>query len=67
MESGGNEQAWVRAYTKARKQWLATHSNKVLNKTVYRANCYIEQMERGNWELRNYPIVMNGTSVAPIV
>jgi chitosanase len=66
-KGGGNEQAWVRAYTKARKQWLATHSNKILNKTVYRANCYIEQMERGNWELRNYPIVMNGTSVAPIV
>lgn len=66
-KDGGNEQAWIRAYTKARKQWLATHSNETLNKTVYRASCYIEQMERGNWEMKNYPIVMNGKSVAPIV
>jgi chitosanase len=66
-KDGGNEQAWIRAYTKARKEWLATHSNKILNKTVYRANCYIEQMERGNWEMRNYPIVMNGTRISPIV
>jgi chitosanase len=66
-KDGGNEQAWIRAYTEARKQWLATHRNQVLNKTVYRANCYLEQMERGNWGLGTYPIVMNGTSVAPIV
>ena len=66
-KDGGNEQAWIRAYTKARKQWLATHSNKLLNKTVYRANCYIEQMERGNWEMREHPIVMNGTRVTRIV
>jgi len=66
-KDGGNEQAWIRAYTRARKQWLATHSNKLLNKTVYRANCYLEQMERGNWGMQVYPIVMNGTSVAPIV
>jgi chitosanase len=66
-KDGGNEQAWIRAYTTARKQWLATHSNKLLNKTVYRANAYLEQMERGNWEMGYYPIVMNGTSVAPVV
>jgi chitosanase len=66
-KDGGNEQAWIRAYTKARKQWLATHSNKLLNKTVYRANCYIEQMERGNWEMQQHSIVMNGNSVGRIV
>jgi chitosanase len=67
-KEGGNEQAWIRAYAKARKQWLATHSNKLLNKTVYRVNCYIEQMDRGNWEMQpQHSIVMNGTSVTRTV
>jgi chitosanase len=64
--AGGNEKAWIKAYLNERKRWLANHSNKILNGTVYRANCFMEQMARDNWNLQNSPIVMNGTSVARI-
>lgn len=60
---GGNEKIWIKDYLTTRKRWLATHSNKILNKTVYRAECYLIELEKGNWELGMGSIVMNGTAV----
>jgi len=59
---GGNEQKWISDYLNARKTWLATHSNKILNKTVYRANCYLIEVSKANWDLAT-SLVMNGTNV----
>jgi chitosanase len=60
---GGNEKVWIQEYLRVRKQWLGGHSNKILNKTVYRATCYLAELGRDNWNLETGPIVMNGTPV----
>jgi chitosanase len=62
---GGNEKKWITDYLNARKSWLANHSNKVLNKTIYRANCYLIEASKGNWNLET-AVVMNGKSVARV-
>lgn len=61
---GGDEQAWIKAYLNARKAWLANHSNSVLRGTVYRANCYIAETHRDNWDLAQAPVNMHGTGVS---
>jgi hypothetical protein len=61
---GGDEQIWIHEYAEARRDWLANHSNKILRGTVYRVDCYLEEMEKDNWDLEQAPIVMNGTSVS---
>jgi len=48
---GGNERIWIEQYVKARHNWLANHSNKLLRKTVYRTNCFKEQIKNNNWQL----------------
>jgi chitosanase len=62
---GGDEKKWIEAYLKARKNWLANHSNKVLNKTVYRVNCYLSELTASNWDLTSPApsVVMNGTTI----
>jgi chitosanase len=64
--AGGDEKTWIKAYIAARKKWLAGHSNKILQGTVYRANAFIAEHTRDNWMLSNSPVVMNGTPVAHI-
>jgi chitosanase len=63
--NGGDEKAWIGAYLRARRKWLAGNSNPVLRTTVYRADCYLAEIERDNWELIQSPIVINGTGVRP--
>jgi chitosanase len=61
--AGGNEKVWIKDYLNARKKWLAKHSNKILQGTVYRVNCFLSELTRDNWNLDKSPIVMHGTSV----
>jgi len=61
--AGGNEKIWIRDYLAARHSWLKNHSNTILNKTVYRADCYMKEAAKDNWDLTAGPIVMNGTPV----
>jgi len=61
--NGGEERAWTNAYLSTRRKWLATHSNKLLRVTVYRADCFLREIGRGNWELTQSPVVMHGTQV----
>lgn len=61
--AGGNEKAWIKEYLAARKKWLAGHSNQILRKTTYRADCFIIEHTRDNWDLDKSPIVMHGTKV----
>jgi chitosanase len=63
--AGGDEKTWITEYLNARKNWLANHSNRILTGTVYRANCYLIEVAKGNWDLLT-PVVMNGVSVARI-
>jgi chitosanase len=61
--AGGDSKAWITAYTKTRKEWLAGHSNSLLHNTVYRCNCYLTQIDKKNWDLEETPVVMHGTPV----
>jgi chitosanase len=62
---GGDEKKWIEAYLKARKNWLANHSNKLLRNTTYRANCYLQEVTKENWGMEG-ELVMNGQRVARI-
>jgi chitosanase len=62
---GGDEKKWISQYLAARHDWLKKHSNKILNNTVYRADCYMREAAEDNWSLTG-PIVMHGTSVARV-
>lgn len=61
---GGPEEAWVRAYVDTRHEWLRTHSNELLQRTIYRTRCFKEQMTAENWSLATLPIAANGVKVS---
>ena len=61
--NGGNEKEWIKNYVDVRNEWLANHSNKILNGTVYRTKCFQEQIRTGNWDISK-PINANGVVIA---
>ena len=60
---GGDEKAWVRSYVEARHHWLFNHSNKLLRNTVYRTQCFRNEIARENWVLDRLPINIHGVAV----
>jgi chitosanase len=50
-KNGGNERAWIKAYTIIRHAWLTNHKNEILRRTNYRTRCFLELIERGDWLL----------------
>ncbi len=60
---GGNEKKWTTSYVDIRHQWLKHHSKPLLRKTIYRTQCFKDQITASNWKLDNLPIVANGVSV----
>jgi hypothetical protein len=63
--AGGNERKWIMDYLRVRKDWLKKHSNRILNATVYRAECFLEAIAKENWALTG-KLVMHGTEVLPV-
>ena len=61
--NGGDEKAWVKSYIEARYQWLSNHSNKLLRNTVYRTQCFRNEIASENWALERLPIHINGVAV----
>jgi chitosanase len=61
---GGNEKTWVQQYVDTRNDWLANHSNPVLHPTVYRTQCFKQEISKGNWDLSQLPIKANGVNVS---
>ncbi len=59
---GGNEKEWIDSYVEVRHQWLKYHSNKVLQNTVYRTNCFRSQIASNNWDL-SQPINVLGEQI----
>jgi chitosanase len=49
--SGGNEKEWIANYVNARHNWLSGHSDPILRKTVYRTECFRQEIQKGNWDL----------------
>lgn len=60
---GGNEKKWIESYCIVRKDWLANHSRKILNKTVYRPNFMLDCIEKGDWMLERAEYRANGVKV----
>ena len=61
--NGGDEKAWVLAYIRSRRNWLATHSMTVLHATVYRLDALKAIADAGNWDLA-LPLVVRGQRIA---
>ena len=45
------EEAWIQSYVSIRKDWLATHPNDLLHKTVYRMNAFMKLIQQDKWDL----------------
>ncbi len=61
--NGGNEKIWVEQYCKARRDWLANHPRKILNKTIYRVNFILNRISLNDWDLEKFPMLINGTTL----
>lgn len=46
------EETWIKKYVETRKHWLASHSNTLLHKTVYRMDTFIKLIDENKWELQ---------------
>lgn len=62
--SGGNEIEWTTEYVNARHLWLSNHHREVVRKTIYRTQCFKNEIKRGNWTLKTLPITANGVKVS---
>ncbi|MEW6134394.1 MAG: peptidoglycan-binding protein [Bacteroidales bacterium] len=60
--AGGNEKEWVTRYVDVRHQWLKYHSNEILRRTIYRTQCFKDQIAADNWML-SQPVRANGVEV----
>ena len=47
---GGNERKWISEYVAARREWLANRKGALKN-TVYRMDCFLNQIKNDNWSL----------------
>lgn len=60
---GGDERAWATAYVVARRKWLASHPNPVVQRTVYRPDAFLALIQGGNWQLLP-PFQVRGVTVS---
>ncbi len=60
---GGSEKKWTTSYVDVRHQWLKYHNNPVLQRTIYRTQCFKDQIAADNWVLDKLPVTANGTVV----
>lgn len=56
----GDEHDWIELYVHERRNWLANHSNELLQRTVYRMDEIRKQIDLGNWDLMQRPIQVRG-------
>ena len=60
---GGDERKWIASYVEIRHQWLKYHEKKILRKTIYRTQTFLNEIGRDNWSLDKLPINANGVNV----
>ncbi|MBI4650398.1 chitosanase [Candidatus Desantisbacteria bacterium] len=46
------ENEWIKFYISVRRNWLASHANKILNATVYRMDTFKKLIDENKWELQ---------------
>lgn len=56
------EKAWMRSYVDTRRTWLATHSNALLHKTVYRMDAFKTILDKDNWPL-TLALIVRGLTI----
>jgi chitosanase len=61
--NGGDEKAWVIAFLNARRAWLASNSNTLVQKTVYRIDSMLEVAKADNWDL-NTPLTVRKVKIS---
>lgn len=59
----GSEKIWVTSYVNVRYDWLANHPNELLRRTIYRTQCFKDQIAAENWDLDKLPIMAHGVPV----
>lgn len=59
------EQAWIRDYVAARRDWLANHKRSDLRKTVYRMDAFTRLIEQGQWALP-LPLVVRDAEISTV-
>lgn len=62
--TAAGEKKWMTAYVETRHEWLATHSNTLLHKTVYRMEALAALIRAGNWTLK-LPFTVRGRNITP--
>ena len=60
---GGNERIYIKQYLQVRRDWLKNHSDSTLKKIWTRPQFYINELEKGNWNLSELPIFPNGVKL----
>ncbi len=56
------ETRWIAEYVAVRRNWLATHPNSLLHRTVYRMDSFRQIISTGNWTLE-LPFVVRGVLI----
>jgi len=62
---GENEKEWIKAYVHARHEWLGQHRRAAVRASAYRTRDLEKEVNRGNWDLAQLPIMTNGSAVYP--
>lgn len=62
---GGDEKTWVRAYIKARREWLLGNANPLVQKTTYRMDALEALAKVDNWDLVT-PLKVRGVTIPKI-
>lgn len=60
--NGGDEKEWVIAFLNTRRAWLASNSNKLVQKTVYRIDAMLEIAKANNWDL-DTPLIVRKVKI----
>lgn len=61
-----DQKAWVTAYVATRRTWLATNSNALLQKCVYRMDSFKSLIGQGAWDLP-LPLTVHGVGLSEAV
>lgn len=59
---GGDEKEFIKQYCQARETWLASSSNELVRRTVYRMDAFQALIAEGNWDLR-LPLAVRGVVI----
>lgn len=62
-KNGGDEKDWVTQYINVRHDWLKSHSNAILRKTIYRTNDMKRSIGAKDWNL-DLPFIANGVRIS---